>query len=131
MKSFLVSAEAEILMAQGRSGSAIDLLRPEAVHDEHLVGQLLEAFIQEISKSPDAKTRERLIKNAFAIAVPDRWRKNVPVQMTRARLAVAAGDRALFDIVIGNLSSTLINRSEIEKLHAQWLESIGRGVSPH
>jgi hypothetical protein len=65
------------------------------------------------------------IKDALTISVPDRWRKNVPVQVTRARLAIAAGNKALFDLVIENLNSTLINRSEIERLRAQWIESAG------
>jgi tetratricopeptide (TPR) repeat protein len=78
MKPFLISAQAD-LIAQGRPRSAIDLLQPEAVRDEHLIGLLLEAFIQGIAQSPDARTREEFIKQALAISVPDRWRKNVPV----------------------------------------------------
>lgn len=122
MKPFLVSAEAEILIAQGRPRSAIDLLRPEAAHDEHLIGLQLEAFIQAISRSADTGAREECVKDALAISVPDRWRKNVPVQVTRARLAIAAHNKELLDTVLENLSSTLIHRSELEKLRAQWHE---------
>jgi tetratricopeptide (TPR) repeat protein len=65
MRPFLISAEAEVLIAQGRPGSAIDFLRPETAQDEHLIGLFLESFIQVITKSSEPEVRDRAIKEAL------------------------------------------------------------------
>ena len=112
-----------MLMAKEDPASAVEFLRAEAVKDENLIGMLLEAFVQLINRVSDAGRRGKVVEEALAIRVPDGWRMNVPVQITRARLAIVAGKEELFAGIMGDLASTRISRSEIEKLQAQWVEA--------
>jgi hypothetical protein len=57
---------------------------------------LLEAYVQAIYNEQEATEQKRIIEEALAVAVPNRWRTNVPVQVTRARLAIVAGKEDMY-----------------------------------
>lgn len=120
MRPFMITAEAEILIARNQAMAAVEFLRQQVSDDENLTGLLLEAFIQVINKEMNSDRRARMIQEAMAVPIPDRWQMNVPVQVTLARLAIAAGDQKRFDRALDRLAETLVNPVELSRLRQQW-----------
>jgi predicted Zn-dependent protease len=119
---FLVTAEAEILLASKRPGVAVELLKRETIRNPTHVGLLLEAFAQAAEESERPNDRDKLFSEGLAVTVPERWKFNVPIQVNRARLAVKAGNEHLFNDAIQNLAGTRIDPQEVERLRQHWIE---------
>jgi len=118
--TFLISARAEILIASGRAKNAIETLKSEIKRDPTLIGILLEAFVHASQAAGDDNERDALLAEGMQLKVPERWRLNVPVQVNRARMALKARNRLIFDEAIANLNQTRIEPLEIQRLQQQW-----------
>jgi tetratricopeptide (TPR) repeat protein len=121
LDGILVTAEAEVLKAEGRPEAAIQLLREQPVRDQHILGMLLECTYHFALGKVDLLDRIRSAKEALAEDLPKNLRTNMPMIVTRARLASLSNDRALFDRLLTEIRMSRIEPFEVESLEYLWL----------
>lgn len=61
-----------------------------------------------------------MLREAAGVAIPERLALNVPIQVTRAKLAVKINDRRTFDEVLANLNKTRIDPTELARVSASF-----------
>lgn len=76
----------------------------------------MEALVEAAELASDPEERDRFLREAAEVKIPERLRLNVPVQVDRAKLAARMGDRVAFDIAIANLAQTRIDPSELDRI---------------
>lgn len=128
LDSVLVTAEAEVLKSEGRPEAAMHLLRERGVRDQHTMGMLMEVWFHHAQSKPDPIERARIAREALAEEIPENLRMNVPLLVNRARLAVLAGDRKLFETLREEIRGTRAEMFEIENLDRTW-ESNNKGTA--
>jgi predicted Zn-dependent protease len=120
MSSFTATARVEVMFAFAQWQEAVEYLRVEKQKDPSLVGLFLEAIVRAASGSSDSALANQYLREGVAAAIPEELTLNVPVQVNRARLGVAAKDSDLFEGAMHNLRQTRIDRRELERLQELW-----------
>jgi tetratricopeptide (TPR) repeat protein len=118
----LVTMEAEVLKLEGRTEAAVSLLKNRTtLDDQHSLGMYFECLYHYLQQVPPQK-RKLEAANALRMAVPGLLRKNVPLQVNRARLAVMADDFTTFVELRDQLAKGRTERFEVDSLDRLWRE---------
>lgn len=119
MRMFLATAHAELLIARGQPGAAAEYIREHLAGDES-PGLLIDALMEAADHAADADEKEALLREAASVVVPKQLVHNVPIQVTRAKLAIRIGNRAMFDSAVSNLAETRIDADELDRVRSSF-----------
>ncbi len=120
MQSFVVMANAELLMHGHNAAGAAEYLHAHVADDEGTSALLIDALLAAAGEAGTSSERLAFLDEAAAVNIPERFGGNVPVQIVVARLAVVRQDRARFDDAISNLAKTRIDPTELQRLRELW-----------
>jgi tetratricopeptide (TPR) repeat protein len=120
-ESLLVSAmEAEVLIGEGRPDLAVAALRSLQMTDESGLGVLVEAYYHWALSKPHGAEQATIANEALATPVAASLKRNAPVLMNRARLAILAKNKTAFDQAMSALRSSKMPSEEIRTLQEKW-----------
>jgi tetratricopeptide (TPR) repeat protein len=120
LEYFVIAARVEVMLFEGRPDLAVEFLEKHVAQDPTLVGMLLDAYVQLANAEADTHKRAGILNTALNLKGLTQFAINAPVQVNRARLALAARDASIFSEAVGNLKKTKIATAEIAKLERQW-----------
>lgn len=120
-ESLLISAmEAEVLIGEGRPDLAVVALRNVQMTDESGLGVLVEAYYHWALSKPHGVEQTSIANEALATPVAASLKRNAPVLMNRARLAILARNQSAFDQAISALRSSKMPPEEVRTLQEKW-----------
>jgi len=120
LSSFLVAARAAIMAGESRPDLAADYLLSEMHSDPMLLAAYLQIQYDSAMLDESSQDRQSILTAAMNVTVPDNLNENAPVQLARARIAIAAGRQDLFDEALENLNHTSVDATTLRELGDQW-----------
>lgn len=110
---------AEIAMEEERFPDAIKILAAREI-DEHSLGQKYEAYFSWAGEQNSHEEKKRIAKEGLRDPLEEQMTKNVPLLVSRGKLAIVADDKTTYDSILHNIKSLNPGVSELEKVMQQY-----------
>jgi len=108
------------MAGESRPDLAADYLLSEMHSDPMLLAAYLQIQYDSAMLDESSQDRQSILTAAMNVTVPDNLNENAPVQLARARIAIAAGRQDLFDEALENLNHTSVDATTLRELGDQW-----------
>jgi tetratricopeptide (TPR) repeat protein len=115
--------QVEIYIAKQQFEYALSLLRNILSDDEHLVGLKKKVYLRWAGSARSVGERKRIAKEGLSVPLDAALRRNIPIMVTSARLALLAEDRAQFEELLSEISA--LNAQVARLLRDEEDEEIG------
>lgn len=108
----------EICLANKRFEEATSVLADSTEKDDHVLGQLFEAFFAWADSTTDTAERIRIAQMGLSESVSDIALRNIPLLVSRAKLAILARNQAVYSDAISRIQEINPKIRELQRLRS-------------
>jgi hypothetical protein len=110
---YKIPIQVEIYLAKGEFKTALSALRAVSTSDEHLVGLKRKVYLRWARHEQRELERKRIANEGLSVPLDHALRRNIPIMVTTARLAVLAEDFVQYEQLLGEITRVNANVGQL------------------